>query len=103
MTIIEQVKLFRSAWIVVAAHGTALMNILWMSPGSSVIEICPKRFDNYVWFANIALSLGIHYYTMPTILLRDAEVINRSAFELPLEACQDMMARYREIIEPGNS
>ncbi len=94
MTIIEQVKLFQSAQIVVAAHGTALMNIMWMSPGSSVIEICPKRFDNYAWFANIAISVGICYYAMPALLLRDAKVIRKSAFELPLEACQDMMNKY---------
>lgn len=42
----EQVDIFSRARIVVGAHGAGLANILWMQPGSSVIEFMPSGHDD---------------------------------------------------------
>lgn len=41
MSIAEQARIFSSAKVVVMQHGAALANILWMRPGSKLIEIKP--------------------------------------------------------------
>jgi len=57
MTLGQQVAAFSRARIVVAQHGAALSNILWMTPGATVIEIIPadtKPYDHFSHLAEIA-------------------------------------------------
>lgn len=41
-TIAEQIKIFRSASVVIAAHGAALSNMIHMTPNSKIVELYPK-------------------------------------------------------------
>ena len=55
----DQVRLFENTKVLVGQHGAGLTNMLWMRPGSSVIEILPPSPP---WvepiFTNLAGALG---------------------------------------------
>ena len=60
-----QIALFKSAGIVIAQHGAAMANLIWCSPGTSLIEIYPsdlrrdiKRGD---FFRNLAHCMNLNY------------------------------------------
>ncbi len=59
----DQVRLFASSRVVVAQHGAALVNMLWMAPGGAVVEINPMRagtkFVDY--FRLLAEACGHRY------------------------------------------
>ena len=44
----QQIHLFKSAKIIVGAHGAAFANLAFCSPGTQVIEIKPMHHPNYV-------------------------------------------------------
>ena len=58
-----QIALFQGARCIIAQHGAALANLLFCSPGSSVIEILPKdldaRFHDKECFVKLCRELGI--------------------------------------------
>jgi hypothetical protein len=59
--LVEQYGLFHGADVVIAQHGAALANILFMRPGTKVIEIGPLRYEkNY--YSELARTLGIEYH-----------------------------------------
>jgi len=67
-TLREQVELFSRAKYVVAQHGAALTNILWMPKGGRVVEFIPTeitrgKFERH--FADLALSTGQSYAVVP--------------------------------------
>lgn len=45
----EQIELFRSAACVIGVHGAGLTNVVWMNPGSTVIELTadPKKYSSF--------------------------------------------------------
>ena len=47
-SMIEQVRAFRDADLIVAAHGAALTNLVYSRPGTRVIEIVPEGYDQGV-------------------------------------------------------
>jgi capsular polysaccharide biosynthesis protein len=58
----DQVRTFRNCSLLISIHGNGLTNMLWMQPGSSIIEI--RRFGdsfNNCYFS-LASALGLHYY-----------------------------------------
>jgi hypothetical protein len=44
LSIPDQIALFRDAEAIAGLHGSALTNLLWCSPGASVIEFTPANF-----------------------------------------------------------
>ena len=56
----SQIEAFRSARIVVAVHGSSLINLLFCQPGTLIIELFPanKTKSAYCW---LALKLGLRY------------------------------------------
>ena len=56
----SQIEAFRSARIVVAVHGAALINLLFCQPGTLIIELFPANQikSTYCW---LALRLGLRY------------------------------------------
>ncbi|EAY04215.1 hypothetical protein TVAG_298350 [Trichomonas vaginalis G3] len=63
----EQMGLFEAADVVIAAHGMALCQVLWMKPGKSVIEIFPYGIEARDWYKYLSLLNGLHHqYYAPT-------------------------------------
>ncbi|MEM9472415.1 MAG: glycosyltransferase family 61 protein, partial [Pseudomonadota bacterium] len=63
----SQIAVFRNARAVVAQHGAALTNIIWMRPGSLVIEIIPPRkvpeAADKEYFSRLAAEMAVrHHY-----------------------------------------
>ena len=57
-----QVRQFMKTDILIAQHGAGLSNMLWMSPGSTVVEIqppLPQTVDQI--FSNLAAAMGIKH------------------------------------------
>ena len=44
----DQVAAFRSADVVVCAHGAGLANIVYCRPGTTIVELIPERYDQGV-------------------------------------------------------
>lgn len=60
--IYEQIVLHSKAKILVAQHGAALTNMMWMPPGSCIVEILPPMPDDAKdIFRKLAHALGLHY------------------------------------------
>jgi capsular polysaccharide biosynthesis protein len=57
----EQIALFSRATTVIAQHGAGLANVLWMPPGSQVIEIIPDDQDRREHFSRLAEVVGARY------------------------------------------
>jgi hypothetical protein len=56
-----QVETFSDADVVVAVHGAALTNIIFMKPGSALVEILPYKASPF-FFMRIAKRLSISYF-----------------------------------------
>jgi capsular polysaccharide biosynthesis protein len=57
----EQVRLFRSASVVVGAHGAGLTNIVFCEPGTTVYELVPVSYAN-ACFCNLAMVCRLQYW-----------------------------------------
>ena len=66
MEFAAQIALFSRAKVVVAQHGAALSNIVWMRPSSLVLEVIPpKKVPNTPqkeFFSSIATQVGVHHH-----------------------------------------
>lgn len=61
LKLIDQVKVFQEARIVVASHGAGLTNIMFMQKGQIVIEL--KSENNRYWcYFSMARVFGLKYY-----------------------------------------
>jgi len=58
----EQILVHTHARVLIGQHGAGLTNMIWMKPGSFVIEILPPMpADAQNIFRNLARTLGINY------------------------------------------
>lgn len=61
-----QVALARKADVLIGQHGAGLTHMIWMKPGSIVIEIQPPLPDEAVEvFSSLAKALGLEYIRLP--------------------------------------
>ena len=58
----EQAKIFSSAEIIVAPHGAALTNLLFVSPETRVIEILPHGYINNCFSILASHACAKHFY-----------------------------------------
>jgi hypothetical protein len=61
----EQVMLFSQTRVLVAQHGAALTNMLWMPPGGVIVEISPPAGIFSPYFSKLAQVCGHQYVTVP--------------------------------------
>ena len=61
MTIKEQMKTFAEATHIVAAHGAGLVNLLWCSPGTKVIEIQDPKMIHKKVYPILSHHLGLKH------------------------------------------
>lgn len=59
-SLMDQARLFTEARVFVTLHGAALANILYMPPGSHVVEIMPPNYTKPT-FKNLAKLTGVRY------------------------------------------
>lgn len=57
MSVVDQMRLFNQAKIIVTEHGANLTDILFCRPGTRVIEIFQKLIDNSFWYLSQILQL----------------------------------------------
>ena len=57
-SVADQVCIFSDVSILVGVHGQALANMLWMEPGSVLIEL---MHTEQWWYSDLARAKGIHF------------------------------------------
>lgn len=60
-SLLEQVRLFSQAEAVVAPHGAALTNLLFITPGTKVIELMPHGYVNTCFYVLTDYSQGDYF------------------------------------------
>ncbi|MBI2353077.1 glycosyltransferase family 61 protein [Candidatus Dependentiae bacterium] len=60
----QQLALFYQARYIVAAHGSALTNLIFCQPKTKVIEIFQNQFDNGFW--QLSQQLGLQHFCIKT-------------------------------------
>ena len=73
MTFVEQVRTMYEAAIFIGIHGANLTNILFMTPGSHVIELMSPTYVNPSYLS-MADSVGVHYLLVPSTLGSPPEI-----------------------------
>ena len=85
---------FSTSAYVVAAHGAGLVNMVFMHPGTTVVEVRPANFEVPV-FDRSAASLGVHHR-----VLRAGT--GRWRGPLKIDA-RSLLAYVREVVENGTT
>lgn len=67
----EQLKIVRGTDLLVGVHGAGLTHLMFLQPGSALIEIIPEGFQ-HKGFRNLAQMLGIGYFRTHTKMHGDA-------------------------------
>lgn len=65
LSIIQQIRIFRKAKVIIAQHGAGLSNMYFMdatiTPNPTIIEMCPEWNIGNHWFNNLAKACNITY------------------------------------------
>jgi capsular polysaccharide biosynthesis protein len=61
MSVAEQISLFAAAEVVIGAHGAALTNTVFCSPGTKVIEIFAPDYVNPC-YRKLSSQVGLEYW-----------------------------------------
>lgn len=87
MSFLEQVALFHEAETIVAAHGSALYNLIFCKRGTNVIEIFQKRSDSSLYYFSQIAHLDYRY-----IQTTEFENINgNESTDVPINIVQDFI------------
>ena len=65
MSVVEQIKLFQGAQIIVAIHGAGLVNMIFSKPGTKVVELFQALGDTT--FVYLADGIGMDYTPVQTV------------------------------------
>ncbi len=100
----EQVAAFSGARVVIAQHGAALTNLIWMSPGSLVIEITPPdkmpTRPDQEFFKHLAEVMNIrHQYVLQEH--RHADITVEQMRQIDLTLARNAITS-QEVRGPGN-
>jgi len=60
LDIIQQVSVIHNSSILIGNHGAGLVHLLWINPGSIVIELFPLNYKKFIYLSLSKLS-GLHY------------------------------------------
>ena len=66
LSVKQQMGLFQQARAVCGVHGSALTNLLWMTPKARVLECCPDNFllGSFEWLAR-CIGLEHDFMVLP--------------------------------------
>lgn len=57
----QQVQMIRNSHIIISTHGSALANLIYAKPHTTVIEICPATRHNLQCFPRISQRMGLKH------------------------------------------
>jgi tetratricopeptide (TPR) repeat protein len=82
LTVLEQIKIFAQAEIIVGPHGSALTNIIFCQAGTKIVElVSPVYMRPYYWVISQYLNLD-HYYLLGENF--DGYALRQLIYENPL-------------------
>ncbi len=93
LSLAQQIRLFRNASCVIAPHGAGLTNMMFMPPGSKILEIFPPLFpkrQGYPCYWSMARACGHHYRCLSGIWGDPAN----SDFRVEPEEARTALARF---------
>jgi hypothetical protein len=61
-TVSEQAEIFSQAEVVIALHGAALTNLLFIQPGTKVIELFPNGYINNCYYVMSSYAKAKYFY-----------------------------------------
>lgn len=92
MSFAEQIALFRTARVVVGPHGAGLTNVLFCSPGATLIELNHDSFAaGATCYAALADMFGLSYHTLIGRTTTPGSVPENSDFEVGTSAVVDLL------------
>jgi capsular polysaccharide biosynthesis protein len=80
-TLLEQVQIFSQAEIVVAPHGAALTNLLFIQSGTKVIELIPWGYVNNCYYAMTNYA-GADYFYLQTEAIEQKQALDEHYLDL---------------------
>ncbi|CAI5482264.1 unnamed protein product [Closterium sp. Yama58-4] len=60
--LLEQMALFQHTALFISMHGASLSNLIFLPPGSSILELFPLKFHSEA-YNHLALRTGINYFS----------------------------------------
>jgi len=90
LTVAQQKQLFSECKIVVAPHGAALTNLVWMGPGAILLEFMPNEVANPC-FRDLARQLGINYSNIPAFRSADGGPSWRAAIQIDMDLFSEVL------------
>ena len=60
MSVVQQIRLFHKAMMVIGPHGANLANVMWMRHGAYVLEFISYKYANMCYYGTSA-RLGLHF------------------------------------------
>ncbi|KAK4064188.1 uncharacterized protein Triagg1_9167 [Trichoderma aggressivum f. europaeum] len=92
----EQLKIVRETDLLVGVHGAGLTHLMFLQPGSAVLEILPEGFQ-HKGFRNLAQMLGISFFRAHAKMHGDASGNNQWQFD----AVELDQQRFVELVDFG--
>ena len=89
LTFREQVELFFNASAVVAQHGAALINLIWMKPNTQVVEYSIGR--DFYWTKIISDVYGVNHTEIHPINSRVGENVHVTESEVPVDLTLELI------------
>jgi hypothetical protein len=62
----KQLQLFAEHGIIISPHGAGLMNTLWLTPGSAVIELFPYHI-HHTLYPTLAAQVGVRSFPIHSV------------------------------------
>lgn len=91
MSVLEQIALFNGADIIVGAHGTGLVNLLFCKPNhTTIVEIFQARSDTSFYYESQLLNLP--YHAIQTMEFTD--IMGNIDTSVPLDIIQNFINTY---------
>jgi capsular polysaccharide biosynthesis protein len=88
MSLMEQIKLFSSAKVVLSVHGAGLANILFCDKRVNVIELFPKdTYETLSHYYRLANYLGMNYF----MLEGSSKLYVSQEFNINLDKLEDIL------------
>lgn len=98
LTVLEQVRLFNNAEIIVAPHGAGLTNLVFAQPEVLIIELFQEHEDDSFWYLSQVMGLQHH-------CIKTAEFKKRGGYTdtfVPLSIIKDIIDQLISIVATEN-